>query len=157
MKRTPLERRTPLRADPEKARAWERRSRKPLPREGRRAKRLRRLGLIDEAYRAWIRRAHCLGCAAWPSEAAHVRRRWNGWHDWLPDGAGNLVPLCKCCHNLADGRVPNHGGRRQFEEDTGLELATAAAELGERYKRTGASGSARMAAGEGPAAWPRFT
>lgn len=35
---------------------------------------------------------------------------------------GNVVPLCDGCHDRADGRVPGHGGRTQFESDTGLSL-----------------------------------
>ena len=38
MKRTTLKRRTPLRADPEKTRAWRDRSRKPMPKTGPRTK-----------------------------------------------------------------------------------------------------------------------
>ena len=118
-----ISRRTPLK-----------RSGRPRP-FGRRAKRLRASGEVFGPLCDFIReRYRCLGCGSAHVQMAHVAPRGRGYTDWLPNGEGNVDPLCARCHDLADGRVLFHGGRKQFERETGLDLAARAREFGEDFK-----------------------
>ena len=90
-----LERRTPLRADPEKVRAWQNRSRKALPRVGRRgrAHRERMDDLRPAVHAAAGFRCEariegvCLGAS---TEAHHVWPSGRGG----PDTMENLIAVC---------------------------------------------------------------
>lgn len=85
-----MKRRQPLRADPGKTAAWQRRSRKPLPAQGRKA--LREEGDLD-AFRAAVARrsgGRCElaapACDDAPHPAAHAHHVWpedrdRGVHD----------------------------------------------------------------------------
>ena len=103
---------------------------------GRRAKRLRASGAVFGPLCDFIRAQgyRCLGCGSGLVQMAHVAPRGRGYTDWLPNGEANVVPLCHSCHEKADGRVPFHGGRKQFERETGLDLAARAQEFGEEFK-----------------------
>lgn len=167
MNRSPLRRRTPLRAsrhgwrsvgngelrcahcwrtwakaagDPPE-RGCRRLKRTRLRRFGRIAKRLKAEGKRWTGLRDYVVRLPCLACGAYPTDPAHVKPTGRGHGDWLEDGSGNLVPLCRPCHDRADGRVPNHGGRSQFERETELDLAEAAALIGEAYQRWNRKGA----------------
>lgn len=134
MKRTPLRRKTPLRAPS-----------RPMKRAGR-IKRKTRLqakggarfkGLRDKEYREWIRGQRCIVvnyAQLWPEgiprycylvEPDHVKTRGAGGGD-----RGNLVPCCAIHH-----RERHTIGIRSFEEKYGFKLAAIAAELAQRYER----------------------
>lgn len=73
---------------------------------------------------AFVRHLPCLVCGGYPSEAAHVRAR-RMWGAWLPDGAGNIVPLCHGCH-AEQHRI----GVISFQAVHSIDLAGAAREAG---------------------------
>ena len=120
MKRTPLERSTPL------ARTGR------LPRRTRiKARNAKRKGSRfpkrrDPAYCAWIRTLPCTADTAWCSgriECAHVVSRGAGGDD-----RGNTVPLC-----LRHHREQHSIGIRSFEQSFRFDLAAIAADLAGRY------------------------
>ena len=41
----------------------------------------------------------CICGAPPPSDPHHVRSRGAGFADYLEDGSGNVVPMCRGCHN----------------------------------------------------------
>jgi hypothetical protein len=124
VKRTPLERSTPL------ARTGR------LPRRTRMAaKNAKRGGHrfpkgVDEAFREYVRGLPCLmrSHAPWwsdlwqcdgPVECAHVKTRGAGGAD-----AGNIVPLCRRHHAMQHAV-----GIRTFQSDFALDLRAAAARV----------------------------
>ena len=47
----------------------------------------------------YVRGLSCAACGyPAPSDPAHVRSRGAGGHARLPNGDGNLLPLCRICH-----------------------------------------------------------
>ena len=115
--------------------------RKRPPRVGRRGKRLRERGLIFGELCVWIRRQRCFMvglvghvCTS-PIRACHVERRGQGYHDWLEDGSGNVIPACDFAHDLIDGMLLNHGGRKQVERECEVDLNELAADYGREYRR----------------------
>jgi hypothetical protein len=73
-------------------------------------------------YSRYIANLPCLVCRTWPSEPHHVRSRGAGGTDFVGHGShGNLTPLCASCH-----RSLHSTGRRTFEKNHGIELASAA-------------------------------
>lgn len=87
MKRSgPLKRKTPLkRSGPIRRRNEERLA----------ERRARDFGELAE----YVRTLDCAACKApAPSDPAHVRSRGAGGHAWLPNGDGNILPLCRLCH-----------------------------------------------------------
>lgn len=128
--------RSPLGRDPEKARAWERRSRKNL----RRKKRMnplnseRRARLYERNFGAkadWIRRQPCYVTGrSGPSDPAHTRARGMG-------GCGgdrtDLVPLCREAHRDFDGVLT----AKEFGAKYGItkaQVVAAAVRYGRRWQ-----------------------
>lgn len=93
---------------------------------------------MDQAFRRFTRDKPCAACRFPTSQACHARSKGSGHFDWLSNGDGNLVNLCNSrgqwCHDKADGRHPFHGGRAEFEADTGLDLVELARRNGEEFK-----------------------
>lgn len=94
-----------MKRDLEKSKAWRRRS-KPLKRGGRlkpfgrRAKRGRESGEVFGPLCDHVREMACLACEApGPSDPHHVKSRGAGYADWLSHRNGNVVPLCRACHD----------------------------------------------------------
>lgn len=78
-----MERRKPLRANPEKTREWQRRSRKPLPKEGRKAERERS---AVASFRAEVRRRAGGWCeGATPACPPHRHAGAHAHHVWPSD------------------------------------------------------------------------
>jgi len=49
----------------------------------------------------YVRGLRCCSCERLgPSDPAHVKSRGAGGHARLDNGDGNLIPLCRTCHNL---------------------------------------------------------
>lgn len=92
------------------------RARKPDPQKRRFAK------MRDPDYELWIEDQPCLICRRRPVDPAHIRPRSLG----SPD-RGNLVPLCRACHDAQEGRTA------VFERQHGISLAALARELDARY------------------------
>lgn len=154
-----LQRRTPLRSDPEKTRDWNRRSRTTAKRAPRgaglkRVSKKRRASIEarrntvipdgprepvtddhDHAFRSWVSLLTCavlLGRERVRVDPAHVRCvRRNG--DWLarPDGwEGNIIPLSR--HEHED---QHSMGIDSYQRARALDMPTAAVVVGEAYKR----------------------
>jgi len=126
----PLSRRTPLRANPEKARAWQDRSRADLPRRTplrainrTRIQRLRASQFGTDGKRSWIVSRRCENCRKpGPSDPAHG-------DGTRASGADStcLVPLCRFCHfdfdNLSGAHfLKKHGGPKEHLTRRGYEL-----------------------------------
>jgi hypothetical protein len=76
-----------------------------------------------------VRRLPCCTCGATaPSDPHHVRSRGAGFGDWLPDGDGNVVPLCRRHHDAA-GELNVERFARQY----GVDLAEVARRIGRAY------------------------
>lgn len=104
MKRSgPPKRRTPLRADPAKARDWERRSRKPLPAKG--AKARREQSALD-AFRAALRGRHwCEGntpdCPPGRHPGTDPHHVWPSDRDRGVHNPARGLLLCRAAHDWA--------------------------------------------------------
>lgn len=68
----------------------------------RKAKRYERdFGALAE----FVRSLDCCACdTSAPSDPAHVKSRGAGGHAFLDSGKGNIIPLCRRCHNLQHSR-----------------------------------------------------
>jgi len=75
---------------------------------GRRGKRMRAKGELFGPLAVMVRRLNCDVCGSpGPSDPHHVRSRGAGFKDWLPNGDGNLVALCRRDHQgVHAGRGP---------------------------------------------------
>ena len=78
----------------------------------------------------YVRGRTCVGrnCHQ-PGEPHHVRSRGAGFGDWLPNGDGNVVPLCRREHNRLHAQ-----GRETFKANEGLDLAHEARRIGREYE-----------------------
>ncbi len=79
---------------------------------------------------AYVRTLPCASCEApAPSDPAHVKSRGAGGHAWLENGHGNIIPLCRLCHNAqhASGWSKVFWGGRD-------EVLLRARAVGERFK-----------------------
>lgn len=96
MRRTPLERRAPLRADPDRVRAWQARSRRALPRTGRAAARSR--AALDSARDVVRERLVCeaarltdpTNAARWVCDTPGPHRGAHAHHVWPEDRDGGV-------------------------------------------------------------------
>ena len=125
MKRSPLRRHAPLRADPEKTREFVQRGRKPV---GRNAKRVRRR--FQEAYHSkwfvlWVKSLACSvpGCERTDIECAHVGRPRSRGGKWW-----ECAPLCKPHHRAQEKRTP------AFNREHNIDLESIAAAVALRWK-----------------------
>lgn len=139
MKREPIKR-----SSPEKLREWKRTarplkrsgirrkpsqlSRSPLARVGKRKAREKRQKLVEGPLCERVRKMPCCVCGKpGPSHAHHVSggtlRR-----DYLPDGTGNVTPLCFDHHTGSAG--VHTLGPETFRARFGVDLSAIAAELG---------------------------
>lgn len=129
---------SPLKRDIEKLKAWKRSAKRlergnsrlkrtPLSPVGRRRKRERAEGEVFGPLADKVRGMDCVvdGCHA-PGEPHHVKSRGSGHKDRLPDGTGNLTPICSEHHQELHRR-----GVRTFEEAHGVDLASLAERLSE--------------------------
>lgn len=67
---------------------------------GKRARRDRETGRVFGGLCDYVREMPCCGCGQpAPSDPHHVRSRGAGYGDWLENGDGNVVPLCRPCHD----------------------------------------------------------
>ena len=96
-----LERRTPLRANPETTRAWQNRSRRALPKSGRRGKlhraamdELRPAVFAATSYRCVAQSVPVEGCSGRAEHAHHVHPRGRGGSDSFD----NLIAVCSAHH-----------------------------------------------------------
>ena len=148
-----MRRRKPLRSDPEKIRAWERRSRakarekkrsrpprrsQPRP-VGRRGRRLRIAGLVDGPLCDLVRgNLCCVPDCPWMGRPHHVDHA--GFRlDWMVERTsegmaigleGNVAPLCDAHHRELHDVL----GRPVFEWEYGLNLSDVARKWGERFR-----------------------
>lgn len=123
VKRKGLRRRTPLRADPAKTRAWQQRSRqkpntkprKPLrARNPERLKRLRAQQFGDDGKREWVLEMPCLATGRRPVDPAHVLGTRGAGHG--PEG---MAPLHRVAHRDFDSSM----SEQRFEAKYGRSRA----------------------------------
>lgn len=129
-----MKRGKPLRADPEKTRAWKDRSRKnnPLDRStpinpvGDRKKRRKRWedAFGSEAYVQWVKGLPCIveDCERRDIECAHVKSRGAG------GGPEHIVPLCALHH-----REQHDRGVETVQDEWGLDLDLEAARVWQEW------------------------
>lgn len=105
----------------------------PLRRRGKRKAREQAAGLVDGPLCDYVRRMECSvpGCVE-PGEPHHVKhgglRR-----DYLPDGTGNVAPLCHLHHRFLHDVA---GSVERFEEFHAVWLPGVARQIGERFHRS---------------------
>lgn len=119
MKRSSLRRNTPLkRSAPPKRGGWLKRTL------------LRKRPGVFGPLCDHVRGMPCVieGCS-WPSDPHHVLSRGAGWKDWLPDGIGNVAPLCRAHHTECE-----QIGRFTFADRYGIDLRNVAFWVGYRFK-----------------------
>lgn len=116
MKRTPLHRKTRLKAGTKRLKV-RRRSKRFAARR-------------DPAYATWVRSGLCLigdQCFGTGVDACHVKSRGAGGDD-----RGNLIPLCRSHH-----REQHQIGLRSFERKYGVDLMAHAQHLATVYQSKG--------------------
>ena len=149
-----MRRRKPLRSDPEKIRAWERRSRakarlkkrsRPPRRStlrpvGRRGRRLRVARLVDGPLCDLVRGNLCCIPACYTSGRPHHVDHAGLRLDWIVERTvegiacaltGNVAPVCDLHHHELHDVL----GRPVFEWEYGINLADVALQWGERFRR----------------------
>jgi hypothetical protein len=120
-----LERKFGLRADPDKTREWERRSRRYLPRESLRRRRLnqeRRQFVYMVIKHRSLCEARLIGCTLYATEVNELQRgpaREDCWLEW-----DKVTSLCRHCHRVITenpdwayrhGHQVRHEGFADFE------------------------------------------
>lgn len=98
MKRTPLKRKTPLKASVEKTRAWIDRSRKPLPKRSTKGAQYER---EFQAMKAKMLPTHCRVCRHAAVTLHHILRRAQSG----TNAASNLLPVCEPCHDWIHANI----------------------------------------------------
>lgn len=136
-----MNRRTALHSDPEKLRAWRARSKPPRRRKRipaiseRHAEKQAARGLGTEL-KAHVERLPCLLAGRHVCRgdvvAHHVVHK-NHAGDRLPDGTGNLVPLCAIAGHQGGPESVHVMGRASFERQWGIDLAAEAARIGDAF------------------------
>lgn len=103
---------------------------KPIPKVGVRGKRITKEGTLHGSLCEYVKTLPCLICGRRPVDPHHVRSKGAGWLDRLPDGSGNVVPLCA---GLDGHHVEGHQvGWRTFGAKYGVSLASIAKEIAAR-------------------------
>lgn len=153
-----LKRRTPLRSDPAKTRAWQDRSRAPLPASTKRGREKRKVQMGDDTgFGAQLRRLPCAGCwVEWwrlalrlgtvvagdpmdepPSQVAHLapRSEGHGVRTVRPTKCGhaaavpNVIPLCAGCHQRQEKRTAAWGVETAGDAAYGWTVAALVAKV----------------------------
>ena len=113
-----LTRRTELRADPEKTRAWQDRSRQELPKRGPKYQENREKNFGDRGPK--VRAMRCLVCGRTPCDPHHEPTRKQGGDKHC------LTPLCPDHHTLAPDSRHRLGSAKRFKEVHGIDLLAEA-------------------------------
>lgn len=104
---------------PLKRTGWLKRGKRLKP-FGKRAKRDRETGRVFGSLCDFVREMPCVICGLRPVEPHHVRSRGAGHGDWLTGGDGNVVPVCRSCHqNIHAGRSLDTAVLRWYAKKVG--------------------------------------